>query len=187
MTASSEFYSVIRRVVRVAPTFAIMALVGCVIAKVARVPVNQIGVAVSAPLVILFVINRIFIVSLPEPDGLRSSHGHADKRSTVVGKTSLVVTLLVAMTLLLAFVFALSAGIYASLGLSVLSHRTLRLVEALMVGTAGGVLFVVLLRISRDLVRETCKIVVIVIWQAVYLPTRLAETFFRSHSGQTHY
>src|ERR1700737_1461000 len=65
MNLPNEFYSVLKKTAKVAPSFAFLAVVGCTIGYFSGVRPTDLGVFVAMPLVWLFSLSRIFVAIGP--------------------------------------------------------------------------------------------------------------------------
>ena len=158
------------RVLRVAPSFALLSMVGCFIGYLLGVPAQQLGVAVSVPLVILFLITRVLTVVLRSQAAIK-------RRPDYPGGYVLACAS-VSFNFLLAIAFACSAGVYQLLGL-----RNL-IVGALIISVIGIVATVVsamlAVRIAYRITLGTLTAyliggVILAAWEMLKLPTEIAD------------
>jgi hypothetical protein len=108
-----------RSVLRVVPAFALASILGCLVGFFAfRIPHGELGVVVSVPLVVAFLLSRFFVLVIP-----------ADTPATPERPTTLriFIVLMALLGLATASLMLPSAVIYALVGLSDVAKGALRL------------------------------------------------------------
>jgi hypothetical protein len=185
MTVSIEFYSVIRKVFRVLPTFFFSALFGCVIALLLGISPGQLAVAVTAPLVFFFGFNRVLVVVLPK--GEYSTHPIS---KTFSFKLSFLFAAGIFFSISFVVVFGLSTLVYLGLGLTEMAESTLLWVGRVALLSGIMLLLFFTLNLSRNVLDDIARRMVTFVWELLYMPTRIAERLlspFERHWSKTHF
>jgi hypothetical protein len=158
------------------PSFALLAIVGCLIGFfVFRIPHGMLGVAVSVPLVVVFLLTRILVLvvprDLPPPPKPLNLQNAAPP-------------LVIFLSFGVAVVMLPSAGVYAAIGLNALARPSLSIA-----GWAFVVAFVVAffdLAVAfaaalplRDLMNFIISETAELFWDALRAPTDISVLIFR--------
>lgn len=169
----------ISAVVRVLPTFLLLSVVGCGVAYLGfKVPLDELGVAVSVPLVVGFLLTRILVLIVPP--------GEAPERHPSLDELAVAAAFLVC--LLSGAVLLLSVGPYEMLGMQDLAKASgkaglvvlqLFLVGSLAVTISKGLSIPQLLAIYAA---RTARM----FWELLRVPRNLSFRIYGHHLDSIH-
>lgn len=170
-------FGLLGSILGVLPTFVVLSVIGCLVGKfVFGIPLDRLGVAVSVPLVVGFLLTRVLIMLVPmeEPKHNRPvKHTRADLASAA---------------LLLCAVFScadllVSSGVYVLIGFGSLSVPTLLLSLAFFL--ASAVLLLACLAVmtleepsARIVLRHLVKHIARVFWDFLWIPTDISSRIY---------
>jgi hypothetical protein len=166
------------RVLRVLPSFVLLALGGCAIGTfMFHIPSDQLAVAVSVPLVLMFSISRVLVLIVPrEPPPEEAS----------VPRTAAILILGAGLLSFLAIIdFALSAAIFHGLGLATLASEAVKIAGVFLVGLLASIA-VAICRSAMDSIDNLIEAAIAggrdAFWDIAIAPTKLADRCFRHSS-----
>jgi hypothetical protein len=168
MSLASEIRSIFRRVLRVSATFFVLALSACSIAWLAKVPTNELGVAVIVPVLWLFAMSRIFIVALPPPPSSEQA-SEADR-----GKDIFFAITVWVLSGIAAIDFFLSAITFSRFGVADLASKSYAL-SGFFGEACAAVMLLILLLVLRSVFRNLADAMVDVVRSMLRWPADLAD------------
>jgi hypothetical protein len=171
---SESMPRVLRRIGRVIPSFALLAIISCLGGRyIFHIPLEQLAVVAAVPCVVGFGITRVLNLAIPGPP-------RNDERV----RPSVAFRFLVLLALLAAFIgsdFFISAGVYYALHLRNIVEGTLRIAASCTILAAG----IILLAVVREVFPEFLNIFAFAALKLLMFPTRIAD-FLSGHGwGKT--
>lgn len=163
----NELVLVLKRVLRVSATFALLAAAGVIVAYFARIPLTEVPVAVTVPILWIFAISRLLKIILPV--------GRPPKEIPPPSPTWIVVLVAGFLAAVGTVDLLLSAGTFIYLGLHILAIGTFKLA-----GFLGFffvcILIAVMIIAARNVMNQWASRLFAEVWRILLWPARLADS-----------
>lgn len=171
MNRKNEFLAILGNTIRVIPSFAILSIIGCALAHYAfSVPMNQLAVVVSVPLVGIFAISRLLRIAVPPTQT-------SSERATIPPFV-MFFSLVAFVSGLLAIDFVLSVPVFLYLDVP---HEIVggTLTTAGVCGIlAVGNLVIASIIVMREVIAKYATPLRAGVWRILSYPTRVADNIF---------
>jgi len=167
--------NIYQRVIRVTPSFAILAIVGCAVGLLVGVKPDELAVAVAVPLLIMFGISRVLVLCVPRTEPSESIELNFPLLLAVVAGIGFLCAYA-------AIDFVLSAGVFRLIGMPNLSSGAVKLSGISLCGLLAVVTFLFCrsaIHSLYELIRVVGSEMIETFWGAARTPTRIYERMAR--------
>ena len=167
-------------VVRLFPTFALLAIVGTLIGLLLRIPLNDLGAVVGVPMTIVFLLSRVAVIAVPHSTDSQSTE--TEQRSVTITLSPMFICGMFALMIgvLASIVLAISAEGYRVIGLGNYFAPTLHLSLIALALAVTGVLLLLLEHFidhhaASAFLRAASLLELDLFWRLMRAPTRIAR------------